>query len=332
MIFQLLRFNIVKVFILKTSVMNKKIGVGKVISKLRFDVLRIISLILGVIITFSCTSPNDVISQPDMNEPILPEMPSQDEVGFLHNVDLNNWKVTLPIGNPTEVEPPAILDYANNQLLKDFMYDDASDSSLVFYTYPGSTTQNSSYSRTELREQMVPGSNSVNWKFSDGGVMEGVLALDDISKDAEGKFHRTMVMQIHGRLSNQQRDIIGASSNNAPPILKVYWQKGRVRLLTKKLKDPDVSDLDILKTSSWTDDEGHYFDEVVDNGRFKLKIEASFGKLVVTFNDSETKVYEGPDWERWDVFENYFKAGNYLQTIDEGAFSKVKYYSLEVKH
>ena len=32
----------------------------------------------------------------------------------LPNIDLNNWKVTLPIGNPTEVKPPAILDYANN--------------------------------------------------------------------------------------------------------------------------------------------------------------------------------------------------------------------------
>lgn len=303
-----------------------------IITNLRFDILRNISLFVGVVIIFGCTSPSDAISQPEVEEPVLPEMPTQEEADFLHKIDLNNWKVTLPIGNPTEVEPPDILDYANNPLVKDFMYDDSSDSSLVFYTYPGSTTQNSSYSRTELREQMVPGSNSVNWKFSDGGVMEGELALEDISKDSDGKFHRTMVMQIHGRLSNLQRDLIGASSNNAPPILKVYWQNGRVRLLTKKLKDPNVSDLDILKTSSWTDDDGHYFDKVVDNGKFKLKIEASLGKLVVTFNDAETKVYEGADWERWDVFENYFKAGNYLQTTDEGASASVKYYSLEVSH
>ena len=34
----------------------------------------------------------------------------------------------------------------------------------------------------------------------------------------------------------------------------------------------------------------------------------------------------------WSVFENYFKAGNYLQTTDEHAFSKVKYYFLEISH
>lgn len=124
---------------------------------------------------------------------------------FLPKIDLNNWKVTLPIGNPTEVKPPEILDYANSELLKDFMYNDSTDGSLVFYTYPGSTTTNSSYSRTELREQMVPGSNSTNWTFAEGGRMKGSLAVTEISQDDDGDPHRTTVMQIHGRLINEQR-------------------------------------------------------------------------------------------------------------------------------
>ena len=32
------------------------------------------------------------------------------------------------------------------------------------------------------------------------------------------------------------------------------------------------------------------------------------------------------------IFENYFKAGNYFQSRDEGAFARVNYYSLEVTH
>ena len=156
---------------------------------------------------------------------------------FLPHIDLNNWKVTLPIGNPTEVEPPAILDYANNAMLKEFMYNDSTDGSLVFYTYPGASTQNSSYSRTELREQMVPGSNSTNWTFAQGGRMKGTLSVPEISKDATGKPHRTMIMQIHGRLTNAQRDLIGASDNNAPPVLKIYWDNGKIRVKTKKLKN-----------------------------------------------------------------------------------------------
>ena len=161
---------------------------------------------------------------------------------FLPHIDLNNWKVTLPIGNPTEVEPPAILDYANNAMLKEFMYNDSTDGSLVFYTYPGASTQNSSYSRTELREQMVPGSNSTNWTFAQGGRMKGTLSVPEISKDATGKPHRTMIMQIHGRLTNAQRDLIGASDNNAPPVLKIYWDNGKIRVKTKKLKNENRYD------------------------------------------------------------------------------------------
>ncbi|MEP1778265.1 hypothetical protein, partial [Reichenbachiella sp.] len=46
---------------------------------------------------------------------------------FLPNIDLNNWKVTLPIGNPTEVKPPEILNYATNETLLPFMYNDSTD-------------------------------------------------------------------------------------------------------------------------------------------------------------------------------------------------------------
>ena len=87
---------------------------------------------------------------------------------FLPHIDLSHWKVTLPIGNPTEVKPPEILDYATNETLLPFMYNDSTDGSLVFYAYPGASTANSSYSRTELREQMVPGSNTTNWTFKQG--------------------------------------------------------------------------------------------------------------------------------------------------------------------
>ncbi|NER15827.1 polysaccharide lyase family 7 protein [Spongiivirga citrea] len=250
----------------------------------------------------------------------------------LPEIDLNNWKVTLPIGNPTEVKPPAILDYATNETLKPFMYNDSINGALVFYTYPGSTTTNTSYSRTELREQMVPGSNSTNWTFPEGGRMKGTVQMDEISKDANDKFHRTMVMQIHGRLTNEQRDLINEDDNNAPPMLKIYWQDGRVRVKTKELKDVNVNDVDILKTSSWTDDDGFYFEERVDYNQFTLEVIASDGRLEVILNENESKVYDGIHMEKWNIFENYFKAGNYLQTIDEGAFARIKYYDLVVSH
>ena len=272
----------------------------------------------------------EVIIEEPIEEPV--EEPVEEVNYKLPNIDLNHWKVTLPIGNPTEVAPPEILEYATNETVKPFMYNDSIEGALVFYTYPESSTANSSYSRTELREQMEPGNNSVNWTFDQGGRMKGTLALDDISKDADGKYHRTIIMQIHGRLTDDQKNLIGAKDNNAPPILKIYWYKGLVRVKSKFLKDQNATDEEILQTDAWGDDEGFNFLQAVNFEKFTLEIIASSGKMEIVLNDSESYVIENDDMKRWGIFENYFKAGNYLSTKDEGAFAKVKYYDLVVEH
>jgi len=179
---------------------------------------------------------------------------------------------------------------------------------------------------------MEPGSNDVNWTFEQGGRMKGKLQLADISKDNEGKYHRTIIMQIHGRLTDAQRDLIGEDDNNAPPILKIYWYKGLVRVKSKVLKDKQASDTEILHTDAWGDDEGFNFSAQVGFEPFTLEIIATKGKLEIVLNEDEKYVIENEDMERWSVFENYFKAGNYLATLDEGSFAKVKYYELEVVH
>ena len=263
------------------------------------------------------------------------EEPEDDPVEENYNlpdIDLSNWKVTLPIGNPTEVSPPEILDYATNETLKPFMYNDSVNGALVFYTYPGASTANSSYSRTELREQMVPGSNSTNWTFAQGGQMKGTLSMGEISKDANGDYHRAIIMQIHGRLTNEQRDLIGEDDNNAPPMLKIYWVNGKVRVKTKELKDLNASDTEILYTDAWTDDEGHTYSEYVGFEKFTLEVKVTDGRMEVILNDNESLVYNDIHIQKWGVFENYFKAGNYLSTLDDGAFARVKYYDLTVVH
>jgi len=54
--------------------------------------------------------------------------------------------------------------------------------------------------------------------------------------------------------------------------------------------------------------------------------------MTVTLNDDETFTYDGIDMDKWGVFENYFKAGNYFQSRDKGSYAYVKYYELEVSH
>lgn len=250
----------------------------------------------------------------------------------LPDIDLTHWKVTLPIGSPTSVRPPEILDYATNEILKPFFYNDSLDASLVFYTYPGASTANSSYSRTELREQMVSGSDHVNWTFAQGGRMRGVLSVPEVSLDSNGKPHKVIVMQIHGRLTNEQRDLIGAKDNNAPPILKIYWDKGRVRIKTKVVKDLNATYEELLHEEAWGDDEGYTIPVDVGNEKFTLEVIVSDGTMEIVFNELYSIVYNSIHIQKWGIFENYFKAGNYFQTKDENAYARVKYYELEVSH
>ena len=255
----------------------------------------------------------------------------------LPEIDLSNWKVTIPEGTgkggAISVELPEILDYATNKTLKPYMYNDSTKGALTFYAYPTSaTTANTKYSRSELREQMVPGDDNTNWTFKQGGSLKAKLAVDEVSRDENGKYHKIIILQIHGRLTNEQRDLIGQKDNNAPPVLKIYWQNGKVRVKTKKLKYPGVNSIGILHEEAWTDDEGFNFEEEVGFRKFQVEVKVSDGKMVVSLNKTEFAVYDDFNMKRWGIFENYFKAGNYFQSRDEGSFAKVSFYELEVNH
>lgn len=295
---------------------------------------RLVFLCFFGFVLFACTEhKNDEL---EVSEPILvqptPTPTPTPPTYKLPSINLNNWKVTLPIGNPSSVKPPDILNYATNELLKPYMYNDSIEGALVFFTKPGSSTPNSSYSRTELREQMVSGSDHTNWTFKQGGKIKGRLRMDEISSDSSGKPHRTIVMQIHGRLTNAQRDLINESDNNAPPIMKISWLNGYIRLNSKELKDPNAHLPEILHTNAWDDDDGYTFPVKVGYEPFTLEIIASENKMEVILNETHSIVYQGNSITKWGVFENYFKAGNYLSTTDKNAFARVKYYLLEVKH
>jgi hypothetical protein len=115
-------------------------------------------------------------------------------------------------------------------------------------------------------------------------------------------------------------------------MLKIYWDKGKIRVKTKILKNLNATDEELLHEKAWDNDEGFNFEEKVDFSKFTLEVKISDGKMVIILNESEYKVYESVHIRRWGIFENYFKAGNYFQSRDEGSFSKVRFYELEVTH
>lgn len=304
----------------------------------RKNILLVI-LIIFVSVNATCQSKKGSVSDSDIKveKKQREKKNKKNKKVKLPNIDLSHWKVTLPVANddgkPIEIEAPEILNFAKMEIAKPYMYIDSTRGAIVFHAMPtNSKTRNTKYTRSELREQMIPGDNNVNWTFKQGAYMKGKLAMEATTKDSDGKYHRTIIMQIHGRLTNEQRELIGEDDNNAPPILKIYWDKGKIRVKTKVLKNLNASYEEMLHEDAWGNDEGFNFEQEVGFKKFILEVKVSDGKMVIILNKNEYKVYKNIHIKKWGVFENYFKAGNYFQTRDKGAFSKVRYYELEVSH
>ncbi|WP_232224058.1 polysaccharide lyase family 7 protein [Gillisia sp. CAL575] len=294
------------------------------------------TVILIGVLTFSCISIQCQSAGSAIKGPSEKDLNS-DKKYQLPDIDLSHWKVTIPEGEgkggAISVEPPKILDYATNEVLRPYMYNDSTSGALVFYAHPSNaTTANTKYSRSELREQMVAGDDDINWTFKEGGNLKATISMEDVSRDEEGKYHKVIILQIHGRITDEQKKLIGQKDNNAPPILKVYWHNGKIRVKTKELKYLGTKADGLLYEDAWGDDDGYTFENEVGFKKFDIEIEVSDGKMVISLNNNEFKTYNNIHMEKWGVFENYFKAGNYLQTTDEGAYAKVKFFKLKVSH
>ena len=290
-----------------------------------------------------CSDANDESNLPDpidTGEVITEEEEEENTSSVFAPINFSNWKVTLPIdedtnGKPDEYQPDQLVDFGYQEItsIQPYMYDDVDDASLVFYTSPGVTTTNSSYSRTELRELINPTTSRENWSLQTGGVMEGELKMIAITEDLESSrtYHRTIVMQIHGIISQEDMDIHGFTSNNGPPLIKMYWEDGHIWSFKKSLVNESTSGDDLLEVGNNT-----WYDEKTDMGyvgfeTFSLKIIASDARLEIILNDQDPLVYQDISLEKWP-FENYFKAGNYLQTDTPEGSASLKYYNLTIQH
>lgn len=289
-------------------------------------------------VLYNCSSTDEIV-QPENNMAINPQVASNPMSPFV-NISFANWKLTLPIdannnGSPDEYSAAQLnnLGYRTLVPIKPFMFDDTSDESIVFYTYPATSTANSNYSRTELREMINPTDSKVNWTLDQGGTFEGKLKLVSVTQDNVSSnyyYHRVIMMQIHGIISQADMNTHGFLSNNGPPLLKIYWIDGHIKAYKKSLVNSNTAGDALLDVSSstWTDI-SHDFG-YIGYEPFDLKVIASTGKIEVTVNNS-TKIFEDISLTKWP-FENYFKAGNYLITTDPTANSTVKYYKLNINH
>lgn len=243
-------------------------------------------------------------------------------------IDLTLWKLTIPEGSVTTFKAPKILDYAENIEIQKFMFNDLTDRSLVFYVYP-SIKSKRSFNKTDLKEQNSFGGDA-SWSFKQGAKLKASLKMGDISKKND-THPRVIFAQIGGRLKEDQVNLIGAKDKTAPSILKVFWDNGYVKLRSKRLADPSITGIDVLKEDSWIDDDGYTFKNKVGFDKFTFQIEITDGKMKVSVN-GEDKVYSGSDYKLWNSFDNYFTVGCNLQGDETGAYANVKFYSLDVTH
>ena len=289
---------------------------------------------------FLCISCSDKDSEPnEIIEEIEEEIDDTETTNF-SDINFSNWKLTLPVdennnGSPDEYQPDVLVNggYRNISAIAPYMYDDTSDASLVFYTFPASSTTNSSYSRTELRELIDPSNARVNWTLETGGTLRGKLKMMSISEDntSSRQYHSTIVMQIHGIISIADMARLNLTSNNGPPLIKMRWIDGDLWVYKKSLVNEATSgdDLFDVSTSTWVDEKHNM--GTVGFDPFEFSITASAGKIELQLNNETPYVYEDVSLAKWP-FENYFKAGNYLATTQTSAFSSLKYYNLTVTH
>ncbi|WP_272023795.1 polysaccharide lyase family 7 protein [Olleya namhaensis] len=302
--------------------------------------------LLLMLVFCACSSDEQSLSTDTMSQPTLvndnePEDAGSDvDATTYADINFTNWKVTLPIdennnGSPDEYQPSQLVNFGYQTLapVMPYMYDDESDASLMFYTFPDISTSNSSFSRTELRELINPDSSSDNWTLLEGGEMVGRLKVTSVSENAQSSdnYHKVIVMQIHGIISPEDMSVHGFSSNNGPPLIKIYWKDGYVWSHKKSLIDEATSGDDLLETSNntWADIKVNL--GYVGNDAFDFRITASDAKIEVQLNTNTPHIYEDISLDKWP-YQNYFKAGNYLTTTDADAFSYVKYYNLNVTH
>ncbi len=320
----------------------------KIIGKIKkTSFLNMVVLFSVLFFMFSCSSnkedvvpfnnPNDS-SNNDSADDTTDD--SNDYTSDYSDLDFSNWKITLPVdennnGSPDEYQPSALVNYGyqTNTSIKPFMYDDETDRSIVFYTYPDVSTTNSSYSRTELRELINPENARENWTLIEGGEMIGRLKMEAVSEnnDSSDDYHKVIVMQIHGIISEEDMAIHGFSSNNGPPLIKIYWKDGYVWSHKKSLVNESTSGDDLLDVSSdtWSDIKVNL--GYVGFDAFDFRITASDARIEVQLNNESQFVYQDISLDKWP-FENYYKAGNYLGSTHPDAFSKLKYYELTVTH
>lgn len=225
--------------------------------------------------------------------------PQSDYAAPGRNYDLTHWKLTLPDADASEIRPDELqAGYASR-------YFHLTESGAMAFVAPvaGGTTENAKYPRAELRELLDPADDKRNW--SGTGLHQLKASCRVIQAPSTQKI---IVGQIHGY--------------DARPLIKLQWQKGRLKALIKRHPKGDDSDL------------SHLFSTAVNHDLFSYSIGVRDGVLSVEANGERFQHDFYASDPAWREVRFYFKAGAYVQDEEGGAGEQgeVHFTELAVQH
>lgn len=245
------------------------------------------------------------------------------EVGYPADIlDLQNWKLTLPVDGDDdegadEIRQPCLAvacydpdrDQYDNPELKNpyssvwFHVNDQRNGVVFRAPVNGATTSGSDNARSELRE-LAPAADDgeeIEARWSNKGSAVHTMEVEQAILATPQRYRTVVTAQIH---------------NDDDDVILIKYREGRL----------------------FADGDGGDFDETLDDHyrlgtRFKLRIQATQGLIRVTYNDRKTVVYKKAS----DTM--YFKAGVYNQSNLEkypdenpNSYGEVVIYDLKVTH
>ena len=231
------------------------------------------------------------------------------------NFDLTHWYLGLPVdssggtsGDSASISAASLVAGYTNAL---YFYT-GSDGAMVFWApVDGATTSGSSYPRSELREQIVPGNNNINWAGYGTHILDAQCKVTQMPST-----EKVIIGQIHSK------------TGLARPLVKLLYDgsknPNRVRALIKEDADDPDNNSDV----------NYDFPNVPLNGTIDYNIKMQDGLVTITVNGTThtRDVFSvSPSWENEEF---YFKAGSYCQdnTGDSSEGSRVDFYSLTASH
>ena len=133
--------------------------------------------------------------------------------------NLNNWKLTLPYNQVGTYGGHAVEVLAKQLTagFKDPHFYLSTNGAMVFWCpVVGSTTGNTKFPRSELREMLEPGNEDHNWTSSGTHVLAGRCRLLQVPS-----YPKVVIGQIH------------SYRGKAKPLVKLQYYKGRIEALVK---------------------------------------------------------------------------------------------------